>query len=371
MNPDDEIDTRLRHAGAEWRTRNEIGNVTPDLQRFQASERARMGSINLGTATAAVAVVALAVALAWSIPRFSGAVPPASDLPGVGLASDAPTVTLPPSPVPPTLSSVPSASPPQPSPATQDYALSDGEIVTGKGYIAGLDGLVWLCLSLGGSGTLPGSISTPNPPVEPECSTQRVQLFNVSSSDMPAAGSTPMQTLVTGEWRADGITVESVRVSQPATPPPPVLPSECQAPDVAWPGDIGSGVDGETELRALQDALQGATTTYSGYWRASLPDGSQFVTIVGTVGDPTSTAPFLRSVFPYNLCVIEVPFSADDLSLARNELSRRGYTIKLDVVLDRVDLALPFVDSQVIESLGPWLEIVNFQPMVVPQTTSS
>jgi hypothetical protein len=90
------------------------------------------------------------------------------------------------------------------------------------------------------------------------------------------------------------------------------------------------------------------------------------VTIVGTVRNSAATTHELEAIFPYNLCVIEVNFSADDLERAAGALEIPvSWLAEPSPALDRVVLHVPFVSESLLAdgASGP-IYMVN--PLIVP-----
>jgi hypothetical protein len=388
MTDRDDIDELLRSAGAQWRSQSVGRPVTID--RSQLRPQRSRSDTTLGKAAALLGSIALgviAVALIMSVPRQQGvasaptptsrATEAASAADGA-LPSNAPVGSPLASAPKPTAEATIAPSSLAPSPSASEYLVVDGDAVQADGFVAGSDerGLR-ICKSIGGPQLLPGQVEPSTAPGEgPLCPPLSVPLANISVADLPSWvplswGGRSEYVSLTGTWSDGRFVVARITESNRPIETDPPLPDDCVTPEGGWPGDIPNNTDGEAALRMLSEELSRDANTYLNYWRADLvpsnPDAEK-VTVVGTVDDPASVTPQLRSLFPYNLCVMNVAFPNATLESVSRRLTENDGTWRtsIDVALDRVVVRLGIVDANALARIGDDVSVVTIEPLVRP-----
>jgi hypothetical protein len=230
--------------------------------------------------------------------------------------------------------------------------------------VAAVLAVVVLPLAFGGGGGVPvGAEPSPDPALTPPASAAPVEGFGtllreadgttklcqdlmVQLSLPPAgAGCSSVFVLVTGagdEWFTEEATSgqrwsQPVRVEggygggtltvnriEPFTPDYPAYvepPVPCEPPSAGW--KAGRGVDTAFDEAAVTNALtehvRANPTRYTDLWEAH-PDGTptdasyRAVYVVGTTGDVDAARAELSAIYPGNLCVHPVQYSASKLN---------------------------------------------------------
>lgn len=251
--------------------------------------------------------------------------------------------------------------------------LRESDSVKARGVVRGSDADGLQICEPGGQLTL--GRQSPTPPGTPACPADvGVPLTGVSSATLPGwsaigTGGETSLVEVSGTWTGNSIAVASVQTSDSVPFAQPGLPAECAAPTTGWPGDVPSTIDGESALRTLQDAVDSEPTSLIGYWAAyenpSNSDSAQ-VMVVGVVGDAAGTQTQLDSIYPYNLCVVPVDYSAADLAAVANGLEpmTMAWQPSVDETADRVVIDLPFVDDAALQRVSSVADKILFDPMV-------
>jgi hypothetical protein len=174
-----------------------------------------------------------------------------------------------------------------------------------------------------------------------------------------------------GIWQSDGIRVTSFETIEfegiPTAP--------CSPPQGGWPG-VGTEDDRYWNERRLGDYLGKRSDTFASWWvaRTSVEpepfDVTHRVLVVGTKLDPESVIEDLREVFPANLCVERVEFSADDLYAPIRELLGPDppWNRDWDERRNRVIIRPLLMDEEFIatlnEKLAPYLDRIIVEPAV-------
>jgi hypothetical protein len=173
--------------------------------------------------------------------------------------------------------------------------------------------------------------------------------------------------VVTGTWTGDALQVKSV---EPASPPPPptefrVVP--CEPPPGGWPG---GGPDSDVAAQSLNDVVAQRPDFYVGPWSTVIIDLAGdivgYAEVVGTVGSDSVAYSDLKETYPFNLCVVEVEFSARDL----NEVADRIHTANadwhtmIDPAADRVVVKAVVFDAPLATAIGADLDKVVIDVLV-------
>ncbi len=141
---------------------------------------------------------------------------------------------------------------------------------------------------------------------------------------------------VEGTYRAGTLAVTKVDPFTPDPPPPfaePPVP--CPAPAGGWrPGHGYTPDDPNNDpLNRLIEQVRGKPADYTDVWEGhpeGVPPGGSappvMVMVVGTKGDVASTRAELAAIFPGNLCVHRVQYSASELQAIAEQLRRDSRT---------------------------------------------
>lgn len=347
----------------------------------------RLGLI--ATSIAAVAIGAVAV-------TGSGPEPDPSGAPGASTAPTSPTATPDEEPAPRRSAAASVAAENLPF---GDQVVHEGDAVTAAGIVVKEPGAPTLLCR-----TLPrvaiAYAAGEEPP--PGCSSLAVRLSGADESALPGwterdgVWFTEETVTVAGEWRDAALAVGSVTVG--GSPWGPELADSwqvpCAPPTGGWvdgDGVLSAGVEPEA-YEAIMVALDAELTAhpdrYHGNW-VGYPDGdpvdsdppygeigepmpAREVMIVSTVDDPAATQAGLETVFPGNLCVIQVERSALELEAVagRFSLADDSWTLDADslrsLVSNRVLLELPVLDEAAATRIGADAELVEVWSLVRP-----
>lgn len=377
---DEHVERLLQEAGERWRAEIFPGRDV-EVEWFREEPRSLPPIMKRSAAAiAGVVMVGLAVLVLRIMPSTTLG-PGESGTGDVAVASDAVASVT---PVPSHARSFPASRSPLP-PATpiatpgidMDDVVHVGDSVTASGYIIeGKDEPAALCRSLDFLGTYPG------------CSdgTSGVPIFDVDVRSLPGwetgaglPGSSVESYWVTdyltvlGTWQGDGI--RSTQIT-PADRPPgatQLRPVPCDPPPGGWPGQ-GTPDDYEPAWLELQNEVGQHPEEYVGLWWAvfdvELGPTSDGVQVVGTVSAVDTATARLASVFPYNLCVVQVPFSARDLNEVADRLSdlQIVHAGQIDPAIDRLVIRPLVLDEETAEAVQPFTDRIVLLPLVERQS---
>ena len=233
-----------------------------------------------------------------------------------------------------------------------------GDRVHGLGsIIVGKDGVTRLCLS---GPTYLSSASAWY------CSSIAVELAGLDLATLPGRETingvvVSRWVSVSGTWTGSAIQVSGIETRPlPDGSTPAAVP--CPAPSAGWAAAPNALLD-EAATRRLGDETSAHTALYSGYWSgaASAPDGSDVsVVVVGTTGDVAAARTTLAGLYPYALCTVQVPFSADRLFSVDVALmqAHRDWQVETDIAADRVVAHLTLLDQAAATELARYPEAV-------------
>lgn len=129
----------------------------------------------------------------------------------------------------------------------------------------------------------------------------------------------------------------------------------------------------DAERKALHD-LEGLVSRnpdkYAGITSAVITDAdgrtTDYVAVVGTIGDIDPLAPFLHSRYPYNLCIVRADRSAAELEEVAAALRKLNYPwdIWIDAAIARVAVHVPIFDQPTAEAIRPYASSVSIRPLV-------
>lgn len=216
----------------------------------------------------------------------------------------------------------------------------------------------------------------------PSCSPMSVPVVGLDLDALPgwtSRGDTQFsaEVEVRGQWTGEVIEVEEVEEVAAAGQEPGVSwpPVPCTAPSEGWPSPLPPSVEGEAVLAKLSGEVSAHTDLYVGMWTA-VPTGAQTATeqgasansvvVVGTTEDPTDVEPHLRLLYPYALCVTQVPYSAADLRPIAERLARpdRTWQAEIDPAAGRVRVRLIVLDDAAAATLADVADEVVVEPFV-------
>lgn len=259
-----------------------------------------------------------------------------------------------------------------------DYLVADGSQVLVDGFVSERGvGSVVICPLLGGGEQLTGGAISATPVPWATCGSLSVSLDNVVVTELPGWHSygdgygSSTRVRVMGSWSNDRIIVDTVIPAAHAAAAELGLPLECNPMGGSWPRDIPTSAEGEQALGHLSDVIAQYGDLYSPYWRVpvdqSQPEGPM-VTVVGAVRDIAQSTARLAAIFPYNLCVIPVDYSLNDLRAVQQSLSgmEGSWNARLDAPTDRIVLSLPVLDEGTLAVLEQNLPKLMLEPLVRP-----
>jgi hypothetical protein len=145
---------------------------------------------------------------------------------------------------------------------------------------------------------------------------------------------------VEGIW--DGESLHAAKVTRAQRPADARWrPVPCDPPTGGWPG-VGPSEAAESAGRDLEQEVNQHPELYVGIWPAVSAEAagaaSDRVIVVGTVGDVAEVAGKLSAIYPFNLCVTAVEFSAADLQPVLDQLMRldEPWHVDIEPSVDRV-----------------------------------
>jgi hypothetical protein len=171
---------------------------------------------------------------------------------------------------------------------------------------------------------------------------------------------------IRGTWTGEVVQVAEISPAEPITPTAPG-PVPCDPPAGGWPGNAPSDAVEEAG-HELEDEVRRNPEAYVGLWPAVVPDASRGTTdpvvitdrvvVVGTVDDVEAVRSRLSQIYPFNLCVVHVEFSAGELESVVQHLSavNSSWLIEIEPRLDRVVVTVGALDASGFAELAPFLE---------------
>lgn len=352
------IDRLLEGAGEQWRA-----TVYPqrDIDPIWFQERSAWSTRVLkGLGVAAVATAILAVVAVTELVPGRDSRPGGSGIavaPGTNVAPPSPTVGSVETRVPRTPPTSPSSSATSTVPTLE--IVSVGDRVSAYGHILARDGDVELC---------PGYVFAGfNPGCEAFIRLNDVDERSLPGHDLGDWWVTGHYT-VEGTWLGDAIRVSSLELSREPDEPSTVKDAPCAEPEDGWPGIWPN--DGAVEL--LQEQINEHPDLYAGTWDGRILNDDEIDTakVVGTVGDVQASYGELSRIFPYNLCVVPVEFSATELSRASDSVKSAGdeSLVTIDPSVDRVLVTAVVFDQPLAAAVTPYAEMVVVRTLVQPLT---
>jgi hypothetical protein len=337
MPTDSDIDRLLREAAEQWRSGIAI-NRDVEARTFLGAQRPHFGRI------AAASLGLFASVAVFSVLIASRSVP-------TGDTSGA--VTTPPGAV-----STPSTS--QRVVDSNSLIVAIGDTVVATGAIGiGSTGTVYLC---------PGEFSSRGGAL----GCRGGQLVQVSGVDGRVWGGRSVTTR--GTWTGEVVQVAEISPAEPITPTAPG-PVPCDPPAGGWPGNAPSDA-AEVAGHALEKEVRQHPEAYVGLWPAVAANASQGITdpvvitdrvvVVGTVDDVEAVRSRLARLYPFNLCVVPVEFSASELESVVGQLSAvdPSWLVEIEPRLDRVVVTTTALDAAGYAQLVPVLEKVELRVTV-------
>lgn len=232
--------------------------------------------------------------------------------------------------------------------------VADGDDVTARGFLLQpLDGEYEIC-ALAVSSAIEGAV--------PSCVEPSVTIVNVQSGSGDLVG---QYVRADGVWN-DGV-LQARTLSPEDVPGPRDPAAPCAAPAGGWPGN-GSPVEAEAAARRIEGLVASKPGDYGGFWSAEIRESADRVFVVTTTQDPAVARDEVRALFEGNLCVVPVEFSKRELDTAAERLgaSDASWTAKVDAVINRVVLGVPFIDAETAARLQDDAAILDLQPLVRP-----
>jgi hypothetical protein len=275
---------------------------------------------------------------------------------------------------PPTLPSVaaatatpeisPSIAPsPTDAPAWFSEVVADGDKVRADGYLLeDAGGTVTLCpevigfaIGLGGVGCMARDL---------------VSLSGLDARALPGEQRggqwLTRHVRVHGTWSTPKIEVAKVELTDRPAGDTWTVP--CPTPAGGWPGESP-----RTEVPYLPAVLEEALAARSDvdyFFIGQIEDSDEEAYVVGTVADVDTERERLEAIYPYNLCVVAVSYSWDDLERLRHALdaSSQPWQTSVDLVGDRIQVQMRRLTTEMAEALVPYAHAVVVEPIVRPDT---
>jgi hypothetical protein len=235
----------------------------------------------------------------------------------------------------------------------QSQIVAPGDLVRGIGSIVAAPGVSPLiCLAdtwlQGGSNSL-------------TCSDNQLPLAGLNLDELPdrqVAGGVifSLRAVVTGRWTGGEIVVTDVGRSPNPVETSPTAP--CDTPSGGWPA-ASSLLDLESAVRRVAAEVAANPSVYRSYYGAKTNTGDE-VEVVEAY-DPGVARDRLVAVFPYGLCVVEVPrsFAIDiqRLEYVANQFNaRRGWRAEVDTPRGQVRVYVPMLDRATVDILTAYPE---------------
>jgi len=351
MTTEDDIDRLLREEGERWRAEVPV-NTTLDPSQFRGRPVASRFWL-VGGPAAALGAAALVIALIVNAGWPSSAVGPSPSSPGAATGTAAPqsTATVTPDPL--------------------KLVVRPGDRVIATG---------WLATPLPRAAGVP----TPHPGDVYLCPTKLAYLASRPLQGPGCAGA-PMVVVrgidgsawngryatVRGTWDGEAVQATGATAAAPPDPEPFTLPAvPCDPPAGGWPGNVGAG-DSDAAALALEREVGRHPEAYVGIWVAANEEAGQVVlrvVVVGTVEDVPSVTARLSEIYPYNLCVVGVQFSARDLQPVAADLSSReyGWLVDLEPRVDRVVVSVTALSDSAAQALAPYTDKIELRATLHP-----
>lgn len=338
-----QIDQLLREDGEHWRSQ-----LAPprefNVDAFSSRERSRPYLRVLS----AIATLGVLVAGLWVGMRAIPLLDP-SERPGTSSSPAAPTD--PPASV--------ATAPPSGTPPPADPYVDDGDAVSATGHVVEwFGGQAVLCAMLLDMGGV-------------ACDEQRVPIEGLNPRDLPGDE-------IDGIWASNRVTVLGTwaegkiladRWDPAAASESPLLPNACEAPAGGWRDNENTDASDDFELavNTLAATVAADPDRYVGSWFAvaAEPEGAR-VMVVGTVTDLAEAEAELVRIFPFNLCVVAMPFSARQLGDVEARLSNEDLPgdISVDVTVGRVAVRTLVFDRDIAIAIEPYRDRVTVRPLV-------
>lgn len=367
MTDNRDIDELLRREGERWRS-----TVSPRRQLgdsyFQERRRSR-GLLAAALSTSAVIVLAVVGAVlvlrSVSVGGFAPSGTPLAVAPTQSPQSPPgnpqPTISsaLAPSP---SARTTPTAAPTSLSPPPLSVAVQDGDRVVASGKIVDDGSGPWICRELlaVGEHLACGGMRT--------VSIRGLDPRTLPGSERESGAYVTTWVTVYGTWDGDALeATQAAATDEPDELVPPTVP--CNAPEGGWPGGA-TGDDGEQAALALERHVATQPERYVGIWPAVIPPphdarGAHAI-VVGTVDDVDTEGAELAAIYPYNLCVVPVEFSARELEEVADQLSAldERWLVEVEPAADRVIVATDVFDQATAEAIAPYREMVLVHTVV-------
>lgn len=351
---EDRIDEILTSAGQAWRANHQSARPASMPNLLHLSKRTTWIQGPVGSIAGIALVFVAVVVLAATRPSQEIAAPPvgsATSTPGdVSSASATPRATQ-------------SLVAPSPTDYADDDILEPGDHATASGVVIGSDTDGFrIC---GPEQSFRAEDSQAN------CGPLSVPVEGVTEATLPGWSEEGHSSYVqiTGRWSGTVLVAEGVAsIPEPRRAP---LTIPCDPPAGAgWSRPTPDGLDGENALRALAEAIEAQPNLFTEYWRAdedpSATAGSSAI-VVGTTGDARSAQDELQSLFPYNLCVVHVEYSAAELADIDETIGPNSATWRprIDWPADRVSIRVVLIDQAASDRVAAYGSAVAFDPLVV------
>jgi hypothetical protein len=352
MTRDVDVDAMLRRAGEAWRSGVEE-NWQIDPRWFEDRQSpSRFLAIVKGAATL---ILVLAVVVAGFVltgrPGPDGSATPS---PSNGhLSVDAPSNT------PSVAPSVPTSQP------TQLFdIISDGERVVAMGtLLEDKSGHTTLCGQTVSFAFAPGG---GGPACDPAV---LVDVLGIEARSFPGQelGGTWVSEYVRVEGTWSGSLIEAT-AAVPSEPPSPSREVPCATPARGWPGTGPAAIE-QPKLSSLEEFVANDPADYSGVWVGQIGDTEQTAVVVGTLSDPRVVFEQLAASYPYNLCVVAVPYGASQLQATAGQLQtvahERPWEISVDKPADRVRITTIVLDQQLADLLSVYTNEIVVETVVI------
>lgn len=356
---DQDIDRLLLDAGDHWRSQVTI-EPNVDVGWFRDEPRWRPRRLAAISGAAALGTAVIAALLLFRMMPAGGLAPGAN---GIGVGPSPTDVARDGSPFsgtnePP----APTAAPPKATPI--DDIVREGDAVVASGRLwESDDGPPLLCPRMVSAGGDPGCLDS-----------TLVQITGVDARSLPGseANGKWVTTYITvrGTWGGEGIQATEVIPDEA----PPLFPSKlvpCDAPAGGWPGQGMPGTpDAEQAALDLQDEVATSPDVYVGIWTAIINNSTGVMVdrtlVVGTTGDVESALAELSEIYPFNLCITKVEYSARELDdvVDRLTASERTWMVEVDPSLDRVVVKTIVLDPATAEAVAEFADRVVVRPVV-------
>jgi hypothetical protein len=188
--------------------------------------------------------------------------------------------------------------------------------------------------------------------------------------DLPAGTLVSDYVRVEGVWQGDALVATNVEPAErPSTLQLLALPAvPCEPPRGGWPSFPADRAFGSGAVLRAMVGSDPDTYTGTSFAASTGADGriGELVALVGTLDDVESVTAELRSIHPFNLCVVGSKYSSSELQEIADNLSavNPDWELQVDAAVGRVGVRIPVFDQAAADALAMYSDVVLVAPVV-------